>query len=138
MTSVGYMSGTFDLFHIGHLNIIKKARAECDHLIVGVHESGTWKGKETFIPFEERLEIVKSLKYVDKALKSYPEDVDAITHHAISKLFVGSDYLGSTRFEEYEKITSVNQVKIVYFPYTTSTSSSQLRNALSRLNENKL
>ena len=58
MKITGYMSGTFDLFHIGHLNIIKKAKSHCDTLIVGVHESGAWKGKETFIPFDERLKII--------------------------------------------------------------------------------
>ena len=133
MKRIGYMSGTFDLFHIGHLNIIKKASEACDFLIVGVHTSGAWKGKDTFIPFDERLQIISALKYVDKAVQSYPEDVDAITHHGVTKLFVGSDYQGTARFERYEEIAKQNQVEIVYFPYTKSTSSSQLRNALSRL-----
>lgn len=133
MEHIGYMSGTFDLFHIGHLNIIKKARAECDFLIVGVHESGAWKGKETFIPFEERLEIVGALKYVDLAIKSYKEDIDAIEAHLISKLFVGSDYRGSERFNRYTSIAAAKNVEICYFPYTTSTSSSQLRTALQKL-----
>ena len=65
---VGYLSGTFDLFHIGHLNLLRRAKAECDYLIVGVHKSGAWKGKETFIPFEERLQIVGAVKYVDKVV----------------------------------------------------------------------
>ena len=133
MKHIGYMSGTFDLFHIGHLNIIKKARAECDFLIVGVHESGAWKGKETFIPFEERLEIVGALKYVDLAIQSYQEDIDAIEAHKISKIFVGSDYKGSERFNLYTAIAAAKKVEICYFPYTTSTSSSQLRTALQKL-----
>ena len=133
MKNIGYMSGTFDLFHIGHLNILRKARAHCDFLIVGVHESGAWKGKETFIPFEERLDIVGAIKYVDQAVKSYLEDIDAIEKHGISKLFVGSDYVGSNRFERYEKICSGSNVEIVYFSYTSSTSSSQLRSALRKL-----
>ena len=87
MKTIGYISGTFDLFHIGHLNIIKKAKENCDYLIVGVHESGAWKGKDTFILFEERLAIVSALKYVDQVVKSYPNDTDAIKHHNIKKLF---------------------------------------------------
>ena len=55
---LGYLSGTFDLFHIGHLNLIRRAKEQCDYLIVAVHDSGKWKGKESFIPFEERKEIV--------------------------------------------------------------------------------
>lgn len=130
MKQVGYMSGTFDLFHIGHLNILKKASEACDELIVGVHESGAWKGKETFIPFEERIQIVEAIRYVHRAVKSYRNDTDAISHHNISKLFVGSDYVGSDRFIEYEKICSRDGVEIIYFPYTASTSSSQLRAAI--------
>ena len=75
---IGYLSGTFDLFHVGHINILRRAKAECDYLIVGVHESGAWKGKETFIPFEERCETVASCRYVDKVVKSCTEDSDAL------------------------------------------------------------
>ena len=133
MKSIGYMSGTFDLFHIGHLNILQKAKDCCDFLIVGVHESGAWKGKETFIPFEERLAIVGAIKDVDQVVKSYSEDIDAIGEHGISKLFVGSDYIGTDRFKRYEEICTTLNVEVVYFPYTASTSSSQLRDALSKL-----
>jgi glycerol-3-phosphate cytidylyltransferase len=132
MKIIGYISGTFDLFHIGHLNIIKKAKGECDHLIVGVHESGAWKGKDTFIPFVERLEIISAIKYVDIVVKSYPNDTDAIKEHNIQKLFVGDDYKGSDRFKLYEKICSECNVEIVYFPYTKSTSSSELRDVLQK------
>lgn len=126
----GYMSGTFDLFHIGHLNIIKKAKNHCDTLIVGVHESGAWKGKETFISFDERLEIISSIKYIDIAVKAYLEDTDAIINHNINKLFVGDDYKGTDRFKEYEKVCKKSNVEIIYFPYTKSTSSSNLRKVI--------
>ena len=129
---VGYLSGTFDLFHIGHLNLLKRAKAECDYLIVGVHKSGSWKGKETFISHDERMEIVKSIKYVDKVIESYPEDSDAYDALKYDKLFVGGDYKGSERFERYEKYFSDKNVEIVYFPYTQGTSSTQLRNAISK------
>ena len=65
---IGYLSGTFDLFHVGHLNLLRRAKQQCDYLIVGVHDSGAWKGKETFIPFEERIQIVGACKYVDKVV----------------------------------------------------------------------
>ena len=133
MKTIGYISGTFDLFHIGHLNIIKKAKKNCDYLIVGVHESGAWKGKDTFILFEERLAIVSALKYVDQVVKSYPNDTDAIKHHNIKKLFVGDDYKGSDRFKIYETICTQTNVEIIYFPYTKSTNSTKLRDVLQRL-----
>lgn len=128
---IGYLSGTFDLFHIGHLNLLRRAKEQCDYLIVGVHESGAWKGKETFIPFEERKEIVGSIKYVDKVVKSCTEDVDAYELYKYNKLFVGSDYKGTERFNRYEEYFADKGVKIVYFPYTKGTSSTQLRKALS-------
>ena len=129
---VGYLSGTFDLFHIGHLNLLRRAKQHCDYLIVGVHESGSWKGKQTFIPFEERLAIVESIKYVDKAVKSFTEDSDAYDAFHYDKLFVGSDYKGSERFNRYEEYFRSKGVEIVYFSYTQGTSSTQLREAISK------
>lgn len=123
----GYLSGTFDLFHIGHLNLIRRAKQYCDYLIVGVHESGSWKGKETFIPFEERKEIVASCKYVNKVIDSFPEDSDVWKVWKYDKLFVGSDYKGTERFEKYEYYFKDKNVQIVYLPYTVTTSSTQLR-----------
>lgn len=127
---IGYLSGTFDLFHIGHLNLLKKAKDHCDYLIVGVHESGAWKGKETYIPFKERLEIVQSIKYVDLAVKSLDEDSDAWKKYHYDKLFVGSDYKGSERFKRYEEYFKNRNVEIIYFPYTKGTSSTQLRSKI--------
>ncbi len=129
---IGYLSGTFDLFHIGHLNLLRRAKKQCDYLIVGVHPDASHKGKETFIPYEERLEIVSSIKYVDKAVMSVPEDSDAWNKWHFSKLFVGSDYKGSERFKRYEEFFKDKNVEIVYFPYTKGTSSTQLREKLSK------
>ncbi len=126
---VGYLSGTFDLFHIGHLNLLRRAKEQCDHLIVGVHNSGAWKGKETFIPFEERCEIIKSIRFVDKVVESPDEDSDAWDIYHFDKLFVGSDYKGTERFKRYEEIFK-DKVEIVYFPYTKGTSSTQLRDII--------
>jgi len=135
---IGYLSGTFDLFHIGHLNLLKRAKAECDYLIVGVHYDASHKSKETFISFEERLAIVGSCKYVDKVVQSFREDSDAWELYKYNKLFVGSDYKGTERFKTYEKYFAKKGVEIVYFPYTQGTSSSQLRNILTtKLKEDK-
>lgn len=130
--TVGYLSGTFDLFHIGHLNLLRRAKEQCDYLIVGVHKSGAWKGKETFIPFEERTAIVGSIKYVDKVIESFTEDADAYDVYHYDKLFVGSDYKGTERFLRYEEYFKDKGVEIVYFPYTKGTSSTQLRDALTK------
>ena len=124
---IGYLSGTFDLFHVGHLNLLKRAKQQCDYLIVGVHNSGKWKGKETFIPLEERKTIVRSCRYVDKVVDSCPEDSDAWDLWHYDRLFVGSDYKGTERFMRYEEYFKDKGVKIVYFPYTKSTSSTQIR-----------
>ena len=128
---VGYLSGTFDLFHIGHLNLLRRAKQHCDYLIVGVHESGSWKGKQTFIPYEERLAIIESIKYVDMAVKSFTEDSDAYDAYHFDRLFVGSDYKGTERFNRYEEYFKDKGVEIVYFSYTQGTSSTQLRDAIS-------
>lgn len=128
--TVGYLSGTFDLFHIGHLNLLRRAKEQCDFLIVGVHKSGAWKKKETYIPFEERLEIVRNIRYVDLAVESTLEDSDAYDLYHYDKLFVGSDYKGTERFMRYESYFADKGVEIVYFPYTNGTSSTQLRAAI--------
>ena len=124
---IGYLSGTFDLFHVGHLNLLRRAKGKCDYLIVGIHPDASHKGKETFIPFEERMQIVGAVKYVDKVVPACKEDSDAWNLWHYNRLFVGSDYKGTERFNRYEAFFADKNVEIVYFPYTTGTSSTQIR-----------
>jgi len=136
---VGYLSGTFDLFHIGHLNMLRRAKDYCDYLVVGVHKDASHKGKETFIPFEERCDIVRNIKYVDQVIQSEPEDDDIWKKDIVKydRLFVGSDYKGSDRFNRYEEFFADKDVQIIYFPYTQGTSSTRLREALDAVAKSK-
>lgn len=131
---IGYLSGTFDLFHIGHLNMLRRAKQYCDYLVVGVHKDASHKGKTAYIPFEERVDIVRNIKYVDDVITSEPEDSDVWTKGIVKYdfLFVGSDYKGTERFNRYEAYFHDKGVKIIYFPYTQGTSSTQLREVLDR------
>ena len=131
---IGYLSGTFDLFHIGHLNMLRRAKQYCDYLVVGVHKDASHKGKTAFIPFEERVDIVRNVKYVDQVIASEPEDSDVWTKGIVKYdfLFVGSDYKGTERFDRYEKYFKDKGVKIIYFPYTQGTSSTQLRKVIAK------
>ena len=135
---IGYTTGVYDLFHIGHLNLLKNAKGLCDKLIVGVtvDELVQYKNKRAVIPFEERLEIVRSIKYVDAAIPQ--EDIDKFAAWEKLKfdiLFVDDDWYQSERWREMEsKFQSVG-VKVVYFPYTKGTSSTLINQTLIRLRE---
>lgn len=138
MSVTGYTTGVFDLFHIGHLNILKSARAKCDRLIVGVTTDEVClsrKGYKPFICFEERLEIISSLKYVDKAVPQASMDKFAAwEEHKFDQMYVGDDWKGTDAWNKIEKDFSKVNVEIVYFPYTVKTSSTILREALTKLN----
>jgi glycerol-3-phosphate cytidylyltransferase-like family protein len=101
---------------------------------VGVHKDASHKGKTAFIPFDERVDIVRNIKYVDQVIQSEPEDSDVWTKGIVKYdyLFVGSDYKGSERFDRYEDYFKDKGVTIVYFPYTQGTSSTQLRKAIEK------
>ncbi len=130
---IGYLSGSFDLFHVGHLNLLRRAKDYCDYLVVGVHKDGSHKGKDLYIPLEERMDIVRNIKYVDEVIISEKEDSDVYSKGIVryDRLFVGSDYKGTERFNRYEEYFADKGVEIIYFPYTEGTSSTQLRDALS-------
>jgi len=130
---VGYTTGVFDLFHIGHLNLLRNAKERCDKLIVGVttDELVSYKGKRAVIPFQERLEIIKSLKYVDEVVPQTDMDkFEAWNRLNFDIMFVGDDWKGTPQWKEIEKKFSSTNVKIIYLPYTKETSSTLLREVL--------
>ncbi|MBE6787424.1 MAG: SDR family NAD(P)-dependent oxidoreductase [Ruminococcaceae bacterium] len=131
-TKIGYLTGSFDLFHIGHLNLLRRAKQYCDYLIVGVHTDGSHKGKELFIPLDQRMEIIKGIKYVDEVVECSQSDLDAYDDIKYDFLFVGSDYKGTERFNHYEEVLNPLGVKIIYFPYTTATNSTQIREKITK------
>ena len=130
---IGYTTGVYDLFHIGHLNLFKNAKGLCDKLVVGVtvDELVAYKDKQAMIPFEDRIEIVRSCKYVDAAVPQYNMDkLAACKKLGASVLFVGDDWYGTDKWKEYEQQFADVGIRIVYFPYTQGTSSTQIRKAL--------
>lgn len=137
---VGYVAGVFDLFHIGHLNLIRKAKERCEYLIVGVLEDELvmhFKGNRPYIPFEERLEIVRSIRYVDKAVGVSMNNIDKMAAWELYKfdcMFSGDDYVNNESWIIDKK--RLNQVgsDIQFFPYTKSTSSTQIKKAMESSN----
>lgn len=133
---VGYTTGVYDLFHIGHLNILKNAKSMCDKLIVGVSTDDlvAYKHKKAVIPFEERLEIVNSIKYVDEVVMQENMDkLDAWKKLQFNVMFVGSDWENTDKWNNYEKEFDKVNVKIIYFPYTKGTSSTILNETLKKI-----
>ena len=130
---IGYTSGVYDLFHIGHLNLLKNAKSMCDKLVVGVtvDDLVLYKGKKALIPFEDRIEIVRNIKCVDAVIPQYDMDkLSACKKLGASILFVGDDWYGTEKWEKYEKEFNQNGIKIIYFPYTRGVSSTLINNTL--------
>lgn len=130
---VGYISGVFDLFHIGHLNMFKRAKEQCDYLIVGVvTDEGVRKLKkvEPFVPFEERIEMVRSCRYVDEAVEiplQYNDTREAYKLYRFDCQFSGSDYVDNPSWINNKAFLEQNGSTMVFFPYTESTSSSKIK-----------
>lgn len=133
---IGYTAGVFDLFHIGHLNLLRNAKGMCDKLIVGVStdELVKYKGKSPVIPFSDRIEIIRNLRCVDAAVAQ--EDMDKLEMCKKLKanvMFVGDDWYNSEKWQEYERQFAEAGIEIVYFPYTKNISSTQISKALKHL-----
>lgn len=139
MSVIGYTTGVFDLFHVGHVNLLRNAKSMCDYLIVGVtvDELVHYKNKRAVIPFEERVEIVRATRYCDLAVPQESMDkLEALRRYKFSRMFVGDDWYKTDKWEELEKEFSESGVEIIYFPYTKTTSSTVINSTLQALRGN--
>jgi glycerol-3-phosphate cytidylyltransferase len=134
---VGYAPGVFDLFHIGHLNILRHAATLCDRLVVGVvsdEMAVRAKGVTPVIPLAERLEIIRSLRMVDEAVpETVPEKLQVWQELRFDVIFKGDDWKGTPKGAKLESDFAQVGVEVVYFPYTVHTSSTMLREVLTRM-----
>ncbi len=131
---IGYTSGVFDMFHIGHLKILQQAKSQCDYLIVGVTTDELCllnKNKLPVIPERDRMEIVESIKYVDKVIpQKNMNKFEVVKQYKINKVFVGSDWKGTESWNKYEQQFATIGCSVVYFDHTEGISSTILRERL--------
>jgi len=135
---IGYAAGAFDLFHVGHLNLLRHAKQHCDILIAGVVSDEMLrevKGIEPVVPTAERVEIVKHISFVDDVyVETEPSKMDAWREVRFTHFFKGDDWRGTEKGMRLEREFAAVGVEVVYFPYTAHTSSTTLRRALAALN----
>ena len=133
---IGYTQGTFDMFHIGHLNLIRNAKRHCDYLIVGVNKDElveSYKNKRPIIPLEERVEIVRAIRYVDEVIATDTLDKTKIWEKVhFDEIYIGDDWKGNERWEKTGKAMEQLGAKLVFLPYTKDTSSTMLREKLTQ------
>ena len=138
---VGYAPGAYDLFHIGHLNILKHAAEHCDVLIAGVVSDEmlvTTKGASPVVPLQERLEIVRNIRFVDEAIvETNLDKLDTWRITPFDVYFKGDDWKGTERGRRLEREFAEVGVEVVYFPYTMTTSSTILRLALAAIHDSQ-
>ena len=131
---IGYTTGVYDMFHIGHLNILRRAKEQCDYLIVGVSTDELVqhdKNKTPIISFENRCKIVEAIKYVDKVVPQHDKNKFAAwEQYHFNKMFVGSDWKGTDAWNKYEIQFAPIGVEIVYLDHTDGISSTMLREML--------
>lgn len=133
---LGYTTGVFDLFHMGHVNLLRNASALCDRLVVGVStdELVEYKNKQPVIPFHERIEVVRACKYVNVAIPQFDMNkVEAVKKLHASVLFVGDDWYKNEKWNDFEKELATVDCDIVYLPYTQGTSSTLINQTLEKL-----
>lgn len=128
---IGYTTGVYDMFHIGHLNILRRAKELCEFLIVGVSTDELVrhdKNKTPIIPFKDRVKIIEAIRYVDKVVpQENKAKFSAWEQIKFDVMFVGSDWKGTPQWDEYEKQFSEVGVDIIYLSHTDGISSTQLR-----------
>lgn len=133
---IGYTTGVFDMFHIGHLNILRRAKEQCDFLIVGVSTDelvNSEKSKTPIIPFQERCAIVGAIRYADMVVPQENKDkLAAWEKYHFHKMFVGSDWKGSSAWNKFEEQLKPHGVEIIYLEHTDGISSSILRDKLNK------
>jgi glycerol-3-phosphate cytidylyltransferase len=131
---VGYAPGAYDLFHVGHLNILKHAKRRCDYLIAGVVADDVLeltKGRRPIVPLAERMEIVRHISYVDEVVAEVvPDKVETWRSVGFDVIFKGDDWRGTPKGDRLERDFAAVGVEVIYFPYTMHTSSTALRRAL--------
>lgn len=133
---IGYTTGVFDLFQVGHVNLLRNAKFLCDKLIVGVtvDDLVAYKNKKAVIPFKERIEIVSSCRYVDVVVPQESlNKIDAHHHYKFDIMFVGDDWYGTKEWKATETLLLHEGVRIIYFPYTRTTSSTLINETLMKL-----
>ena len=133
---IGYTTGVFDLFHHGHVNLLRNAKSLCDKLVVGVSTDDlvSYKNKKAVIPFDERIEVVRSCRYVDCAVPQINMDkVQAFQKIKFDIMFVGDDWYSTDKWDDIEKRLENLGVNVVYFPYTQGTSSTLINATLNTL-----
>lgn len=135
---VGYTTGVFDLFHVGHLNILQRAKEMCEYLIVGVSTDELvkeYKNKTPIIPFEERVKIVEAIRYVDEVVPQENRDkIAAFDKYKFDVIFVGDDWKGSEVFSKVDLHMKSNGGQgVEYIPYTQNISSTILKETLSKI-----
>jgi glycerol-3-phosphate cytidylyltransferase len=137
MTVIGYAPGAYDLFHVGHLNVLRHAAANCDRLIAGVVSDEMLlltKGRLPVVPLAERLEIVRNLRFVDDVhAEVVPDKIDTWRQVGFDVIFKGDDWRGTRKGERLERDFAEVGVEVRYFPYTMHTSSTMLRKALAAI-----
>lgn len=131
---IGYTTGVYDMFHIGHLNILKRAKEKCDYLIVGVTTDELCylrKNKYPIINQDDRLQIIDSIKYVDKAVfQDTMDKLEVVKKYNVDIVFVGSDWKGTPSWNEYEKEFAQYGCSVIYLDHTDGISSTILREKL--------
>jgi len=138
---IGFTDGVYDMFHVGHLNMIREAKKRCDYLIVGVHSDEIvegYKNRKTIINENDRREIVGAIKEVDKAVINHTRDkMELWKKYHFDTIFIGDDWKGTERWINFEKELAKIGVTVEYIPYTKGISTTQIRQQVSGVNNDK-